>query len=100
MPASSQSTTPAQLPPVLSGGALIAYWRAHPQQAPAPIRDALQRLTTVQATVENAPLLANPGAVGITSDVFILDSVGLPQNEESVTVCRNRPEVVLGATND
>jgi len=78
----------------------MRYWRAYPQQAPAPIRDALQRLTAVQATVENVPRLATPEAAGIASDVFNLDSVGLPQNEESVTVCRNRPEVVLGATND
>ena len=33
-------------------------------------------------------------------DRFNRDSVGLPQNEESVTVCRNRPNIVVGGTND
>jgi hypothetical protein len=37
---------------------------------------------------------------GIVRDVFNRDTTGLPQNEESVTVCRKQPRYVLSGTND
>lgn len=43
----------------------------------------------------------DPGAQSVSSfDRFNQDIFGLPQNEESIGVCRNRPNVVLGGTND
>ena len=40
------------------------------------------------------------GAAGGRLTLFNRDQSGVPQNEESVTACRTRPQVVLGGTND
>jgi hypothetical protein len=37
---------------------------------------------------------------GPLKDLFNTDVTGLPQNEESISVCRKRPRIVLGGTND
>jgi hypothetical protein len=40
------------------------------------------------------------GSGSTTADVFNDDVFGLPQNEESVTACKTRPNIVLEGTND
>jgi hypothetical protein len=44
--------------------------------------------------------LDRKGQVGPVEDVFNKDDVGFPQNEESVTVCKNKPQIAEGGTND
>jgi hypothetical protein len=57
-------------------------------------------ITRLRAVALGAPVQATPGAAAagpLAADVFNHDTVGLPQNEESVTVCGR---TVLGGTND
>ena len=65
---------------------------------------ARQRLADVMraggAAAAGARSLAATQRHTPAANLFNLDDVGLPQNEESVTVCRNRPNVVVGGAND
>jgi hypothetical protein len=79
----------------LSQGVTLRYWLAHPTEAPAPLQERFRRLT---AAVSKAP--GRPAAAAEVPAAFNQDSLGLPQNEESVTVCRSQAEIVLGGTND
>lgn len=84
-----------------SQGAAIGRWRANPDAAPEVLKNRLQAL---DATAANYSKISS-GSVGRTSsgpisDLFNRDTTGLPQNEESITACRTRPELVLGGTND
>jgi hypothetical protein len=73
------------------------YWIANPDQAPEGLRGRFQ--AAHDAAARGAPgALAAPASV--VGDRFNRDVTGLPQNEESVAVCRTRPNVVLGGTND
>jgi hypothetical protein len=74
----------------------IRYLLAHPQAADEA---GLNVAEDVQGAT---PSGASTSAIGpsIVSDVFNRDSVGLPQNEEAVTVCKNQPDNVLMGTND
>ncbi len=56
-------------------------------------------IATLRAIASGATPRATPGAVAgpLAADVFNHDTVGLPQDEESVTVCG---QTVLGGTND
>ena len=98
----ASGTTPAQGSAALAGrvsqAVALHYWLAHPAQAPAPLRAGLQRARQLQGS-------APAGGVGVVAPVagvtrFNHDDTGLPQNEESVTSCRSRPNIVLGGTND
>jgi len=72
----------------------IRYWLAHPDQAPAQLRARFQGMQQEAAKPRAALQIAPaPG-------VFNLDSVGLPQDEESIAACRADPSIVLGGTND
>jgi hypothetical protein len=62
------------------------------EQADAP---SVKALSGWQATAPSAE-----GDAGSIGDVFNRDRTGLPQNEESVSVCRSNPRIVLGGTND
>ncbi len=93
-----QGTAPALLSH-LSQGVQLHYYLAHPDQAPASLRVGIEALTgdasrSAQTRQRSA---AQPAVVG---DLFNDDDIGLPQNEESVTVCRSRQNIVEGGTND
>ena len=68
------------------------FWAAHPEAAPPQVAERL-----AQAQERSAALQGGRGPSGrrFNDDVF-----GLPQNEESITACRERVSVVLGGTND
>src|SRR5919204_781255 len=70
------------------------FWAEHPSQAPDQLQQRFRELNALQSR-SSAPTPA-PTAV---SGLFNLDGDGLPQNEESVTVCSSA-NVVLGGTND
>src|SRR5919202_5779283 len=81
----------------------IRYWLAHPEQAPAPLQQRFQQTQEVVARARGQAAGLLPGAQRGAADVphrFNLDTVGLPQNEESITVCDATPNIVLGGTND
>jgi hypothetical protein len=78
----------------VSQSVAFRYWLAHPDEAPVQMRAGLDAL---QGTARRGRAVARGAQDG---DRFNLDNVGLPQNEESVTVCRSRPRVVLMGTND
>ena len=73
------------------------YWIANPDQAPEALRGRFQAAHDAAARGARGALAAPASVVG---DRFNRDVTGLPQNEESVTACRSRPNVVLGGTND
>jgi hypothetical protein len=73
------------------------YWIANPDQAPEGLRGRFQAAHDAAARGAQGAL-ATPASV--FDDRFNRDVTGLPQNEESVAVCRSRPNVVLGGTND
>jgi hypothetical protein len=73
------------------------YWIANPHQAPEGLRARFQAAHDAAARGARGALAASASVVG---DRFNRDVTGLPQNEESVAVCRSRPNVVLGGTND
>ncbi len=80
----------------LSQSVAIRQWMEHPAQAPEQIRGRLRALR--QAVAAPGGDVSQEAA---TADgVFNQDILGLPQNEESVTVCRSQSNVVLGGTND
>jgi hypothetical protein len=76
----------------------LGYGRymAHPELAPAALRSrfaaARKAATSPRAQLAPAPRGRN--------QVFNGDTVGLPQNEESVSSCPDAPRTVLGGTND
>jgi hypothetical protein len=92
------STPPAptgQAP--LSEAALIHRWLLQPNTAGGEVPGVVARL---RAVASGATPRSTPGATPagpLAADVFNHDTAGLPQNEESVTVCRR---TVLGGTND
>ena len=82
---------------------LAQHWIEQPDRAPEVLRDRFQalhdRLARAGAT-SRSQTQAAPGGPAILADRFNNDTEGLPQNEESVSACRGRPNVVLGGTND
>jgi hypothetical protein len=86
----------------LSAGPLTRQLIAHPEQAPAASREGFGRLRDLTARVRGATA-RGPSAAGsgpLQSQRFNADELGLPQNEESITACPSRPNLVLGGTND
>ena len=82
----------------VSQAVALKHWLTHPNQAPESIRGRFKKLNS-QAKAAAAATSAGP--LGSTlGELFNRDDIGLPQNEESITVCRNRPNVVVGGTND
>lgn len=80
----------------VSSGVAVRTWLADPASAPEDLRSQLEALASAAAKP------SSPSAgVGVSRfDRFNEDFLGLPQNEESLTVCRSRPDVTLGGTND
>jgi len=81
----------------LSGGVATRYWIAHPQKAPSALRARFRAANRIVALARAA---GGGGSAPALGDRFNFDHDGFPQNEESVVVCRNDPDVVLGGTND
>ena len=73
------------------------YWIANPDQAPDGLRGRFQ---AAHDAASHRAQIAPAAPTSVLGDRFNRDATGLPQNEESVTVCRSRPNVVLGGTND
>ena len=69
---------------------------SHPELAPAQLRGQFSRAR--RAATQPGDVTAQPqrGRGG----VFNGDTVGLPQNEESISSCRNSPRTLIGGTND
>jgi hypothetical protein len=80
----------------LSQAAVIHRWFSQPG---ARQGELAAMIATLRAVASGAAPRATPGAAAgpLAADVFNHDTVGLPQNEESVTVCG---QTVLGGTND
>jgi len=91
----------------LSSAVLLRHYIAHPQEAPAASREALAAIRDLTGRPEPGDG-ASRAALGPASKVrgplrdqlFNKDTSGLPQDEESVTRCTSRPNVVLEGTND
>ena len=87
----------------VSQAVLTRAWIDNPEQAPEALRSRFQAIhdSLARARTARAPAAtAAAGGPAILADRFNRDVEGLPQNEESVTACRSRPNVVLGGTND
>jgi len=84
----------------LSSSVAVRAWLADPSSAPESVRPQIEALAAAQAT--GAAQRSAPSVLRAVSsfDRFNEDDLGLPQNEESLTVCPNRPRVLLGGTND
>jgi hypothetical protein len=69
---------------------------SHPELAPAQLRSRFwqARQAATRAGAVTAPAPRGRGGV------FNGDTVGLPQNEESVSSCGNAARTVIGGTND
>ncbi|MDQ3751961.1 MAG: hypothetical protein M3333_03605 [Actinomycetota bacterium] len=80
----------------LSQSVGIRYWMAHPEAAPSDLRERFR--TAGEAIEGTAAGAAQPA--GQLGQRFNHDAIGLPQNEESVSVCTENPGVVLSGTND
>ena len=78
----------------LSSVVALRYGMANPDRAPADQKVALDALAQAARNGADAGAKHEPRR---TPGVFTRDSVGLPQNEESVAVCGNN---VLEGTND
>jgi hypothetical protein len=72
----------------------LRHWMANPDTAPAPLRE---RIEAVRRAAERN-VAARPSGRG--QNLFNRDGLGLPQNEESISACRQDPRLVLGSTND
>jgi hypothetical protein len=70
------------------------YWAANPDLAPAGIAERLEEAAAAPAAA------ARGRGAKAAGDVFNADDTGLPQNEESVTVCGTNNDIVLSGTND
>jgi hypothetical protein len=81
----------------LSQSAVTRFYLANPDRAPAGLAERLASLNTAAPTRGSAP---NPSGFPIVADRFNFDFLGLPQNEESVSVCRADQSFVIGGTND
>lgn len=80
----------------LSQAAVIHRWFSQPG---ARQGELAAMIATLRGVASGAAPRAAPGAAAgpLAADVFNHDTAGLPQNEESVTVCG---QTVLGGTND
>jgi hypothetical protein len=76
----------------------IRYWLAHPEEAPAQFRPQFQGLGA--ALAHWSPRMGGAAQQPPFGHVFNNDTTGLPQDEESVSVCTGDPRVVIGGTND
>ncbi len=85
----------------LSSGVVARHYLQHPQEAPDEVRPGYEAASKALAQAKGAGS-SGPAAAQSVGNLlrFNRDSLGLPQNEESVGACWNRPDTVLGGTND
>ena len=84
----------------LSSGVVARQYLLHPERAPEGVR---QQYQGAHDALAQARRTAGSASAAQTVDGllrFNRDQFGLPQNEESVSTCYDRPDVVLGGTND
>jgi hypothetical protein len=87
----------------LSQSVQARYYLANPDHAPSSLKPAAVGRTFKAAASTSAAQVAGAGGrdqPGIVRDLFNDDDVGFPQNEEAITVCKNRPRIVVEGTND
>jgi hypothetical protein len=83
----------------MSSGVAARYYMQHPEKAPEDVRQGYEKIRDLlakQTQSATSSAASGPGALVR----FNRDGVGLPQNEESVDVCRTNSRIVLGGTND
>jgi hypothetical protein len=80
----------------VSGSVVTRYFMANPGQAPAHLRARFQAARGLAGVELPANRVADPPS----GDRFNDDVFGLPQNEESIAVCKGATNYVLGGTND
>jgi hypothetical protein len=101
LPAFSAPQQPTRPGNLLNGpSALVGfrYYVAHPNQAPG--YEAASRLPTPLRSAPGLPRAHGGNPRAPFGDLFNRDSVGLPQNETSISDCTSNPKVLLGGTND
>ena len=77
----------------------VRYYLAHPDQAPGGMRAQFESAhRALAAGKSTATLRAAPTKT--SGHVFNRDTDGLPQDEEAVSACTHRPNVVISGTND
>ncbi len=81
----------------LSQAVVIHDWYTEPGAHQVGVSALIARLRAAAARGAASPAPPSASTAPLAADVFNLDTVGLPQNEESVTVCG---PTVLGGTND
>lgn len=86
----------------ISSSVVFRTWLADPSNAPAEMRERVDAIRALRdRAVARGSQAPDSATRGVSSfDRFNQDFLGLPQNEESIGVCRNRTNVVLGGTND
>lgn len=111
-PAATAASRPTSLPAAGSDERLqfmsetvsVHKWARDPSSAPtAELRQQFRAIKRARAKVRATPATAAGAATvqSLLSNIaFTGDAHGLPQNEESVTTCRNDGTKVLGGTND
>jgi hypothetical protein len=77
----------------------LRYYTAHPEQAPNGLRGRFQAAHDITQRAQAARGHASTSRAPF-GDLFNRDTVGLPQNEESISDCTSNPKVLLGGTND
>jgi hypothetical protein len=78
----------------VSQSVAVRYWIAHPAAAPSQLRERFAQLR------ERVAKTGAGGGGEVAGAVFNNDTVGFPQNEESISACRKDTNIVLGGTND
>ncbi len=80
----------------LSQSVAVRYWVENPGLAPDSMRTRLEGLADLTAQEQPGVLAVPQSRDGLAN----ADGFGLPQNEESVSVCKSNGDIVLGGTND
>jgi hypothetical protein len=80
----------------LSSAPVTRYLMAHPEQAPPQLQSTFRALQEVPKTGYPKTRTLGPPSGDRMND----DTWGMPQNEESVAVCRKKVSLLLEGTND
>jgi hypothetical protein len=84
----------------ISQAPVIRNWIAHPEQAPEALQSRFQQMRGARALGASGASESPISTQAVLDDVFNQDTVGLPQNEESISGCRSNPELIIEGTND
>lgn len=84
----------------LSQGPLAHYYIANPSAAPQQLQTRFTTLHQIATTKQVPPATKSPRLPSVSTPLFNADTIGLPQNEESITSCKQHSPNVLGGTND